>query len=393
MIEIALVSNVDPLGDIELHVGGTAGQGRSTTFLIIAAVRPGEGVRSLEVPLENVGSTYLDDYVRLAETLHIVAPRVVVPVLLEELDRAHPGLDRALVERVRSILARAGEFDEDPELREPQPPPENPNDELTFLEGAPFPSSGLTEAELAEFAIELPAALRATANTTSLARARARAWEFATTTATRLSGSAFERRVRRLTHAAEQVLTWTGEAPRAEVVRGWSSAPLAAHPVALALLASAALSGPSSVATPVHARAEIRPLVLDRIAHPKTRRHLVKIELAASVAATLQASFTHRGLREELPPRRALISAGLHAADAALGPEGRLDAARAKARLAEVLAPWASADAVARAADLGSRSVAKLAESSERPPVRDWARGDLDAAMEPWMFTQGPRRD
>ncbi len=389
MIEVALLSAVDPLGDVEVQVGGSVpveGRRRAGTFLVSARVRLGEGARKLAVPFEDAGTSHLEDHLRFAAGMHPVPPRLAVPFVLEALGSL-PGHEHA-----RDLLARAGELREDPAPSLDEPAPSSSDERRVFLDSPPFPGSGLTEAEIEALGLVLPVAVRAMARSSSIARARLAAAQVARKEAQRLEGTPIEARVRRITDAVEQVLAWSGRGARAELVGSWRGLPLAVHPIALDLVERAALHGPALVPDAPSMRLRVRPVLAALFPDASTRLDLLRIELGASIAATLEMSFTHRGFREHLPPEHVLLEAALAGATAAIDVGGSLHPARAEAACVAVLEAHAPLASARQAAELGARSVVKLSEAAAREPVREWAVGDLDEVVEPTCFTHGPPR-
>lgn len=392
MIEVALLDTVGPLGDIELQLGGTtpaAGRRRAGTFLVVVTVRHGEGARAIDVRFEDAGPKHLHEHVRYASGWQLAAPGAVWPYVEASLG-ALPGSAH-----VRELFARAGGVSPDDPASDAaldEPVPEGPHELRVFLRARPFPSSGLSEAEVEAFGIELPPALRAMARSSSIARARAAAAERAPREVAKLVGTPIEARVHRITDAVVHVLRWTGRRARADLVARWRALPLVAHPLALELVETAMLSGPAPLPDAAAVRARVRPTLAARFPDASTRRELLRIELGASVAATLEVCFLHRELRELLPPPHLIEEAALAAADAAIGEGGVLDPSRAIGPCVEILSSVAPRDAASRAAELASRSVAKLAEASRAEPVRAWVVGDLDEVLEPTYFTHAPPR-
>jgi hypothetical protein len=388
MIDVALVSGVAPLGDVEVHLGGSTpaeGRRRGGTFLVQAVVRHGLEVRSLSVKFEDAGKVHLHDHVKYSAGMVAVSPAQGLPYVLEVLGPI-PGS-----EHVRDLLERAGPAGHLEVAPVDEPAPHTPNELKVFLDARPFPGSGLTQAELERLGLEVPRSLRAMAESTSVARARIAAAEFARREVGRLAGTPIEARVRRIAEAAELVLGWAGQRPRAGLVRSWRELPLGAHPLALDLVEAAVLQGPALAPDAAFVRAQLRPELATQFLDASSRRDLLRLELGASIAATMEVSFTHRDFREELPPRHVLFAAALASADAAISPDG-LRAERAAPAGLEVLASRCTQQAASRAAELGARSVGKLAEAALREPVRAWAVGDLDEIVEPTYFTHGAPR-
>jgi hypothetical protein len=152
------------------------------------------------------------------------------------------------------------------------------------------------------------------------------------------------------------------------------------------------LFGPAPLPDAAAVRARARPALAARFPDASTRRDLLRIELGASVAATLEVCFLHRALRELLPPPHVVQDAALAAADAAIGEGGVLDPVRAVAPCVAALTVAAPREPAVRAAELASRSVAKLAEAARTEPVRSWVLGDLDEVLEPTYFSHAPPR-
>lgn len=389
ILEVALVSGSSPLGDIDLHLGGR--NSASSTFLVTLTVRTDHGLRDVQTRRDRAGAVYLDDHVRNASGTRAMPTRLALPFAIAQIGTAAWLGDT--LDELRTMLA-ALDTSPDPEPPEALPAPTSEAEMIAFMSESPFPT-GLTEAEIGLLGLERPPTFRVTKSTTSIARTRKMALEIATRDVAKLAGTRIETRIRRVTGAVAQVLAWTGQESRARLVDSWSEAPLAKHPLARELLLRAMLYGGLVPAGADALRPAFREEIFAEISE-RTRRDLLRLELGASLGATMSAWFQARAFREELPRRALLRQAALAGADAAIAEEGTLQPVRARDAIATVLSNATGEEtttpSIRGASEIATKSVAKLAEASERMPIREWARGPLDESMPDWMFVHGPKR-
>lgn len=392
MSDIALASPLGPLGDFDIHLGGReAGLASNASWLVVVTVRLGAPLRHVEVRLERTGAVHLEDHLRFTAALPLVSPERAT-----ELVKKHLALDASVPDaaRVRRLLEASGEPAADPVPPRVETAPTNENELRIFLEGPPFPQSGgnLTEPEVKALGLALPRAARADPYGPSLHRARVLALDFARANVGKLAGTPIEARIHRMTESAFLVLDLAGQKEQAALVGSWRGLPLAEHPVALDLVTSTAFGGPTALPTPVALRPVHRAAFAAADPGARNRQHLLSIELASSIAATLELAWWTRTFRDELPRVDALRSAARAAAIAAIGEGGQLSVAAARASLEASLPALAPEPLAAEIAEMGSRSVLKLTELAQRAPVRDWAVGPLNEVMPAGHFTNGAPR-
>ena len=392
MSDIALASSLGPLGDFDIHLGGhEAGLASSASWLAVVTVRLGAPLRHIEIRLERAGGTHLEDHLRHTAALPLISPRGASELLRNAL-----ALDPSVPEgsRLLRLLDVSVDPASDPVPSRVETAPENDNELRIFLDGPPFPQSGgnLTEPELKLLGLSLPRAARADPNGPSLHRARVLALDFARTHAGKLEGTPVEARVHRLTETAHLLLSLAGQTEQAALVGSWRGLPLPQHPIALDLVTSTAFGGPTALPTPLALRPGHRTTLSNADPMARTRGQLLAIELAASITATLELAWWTRTYRDLLPRQDQLLRAAKEAAVAAIGEGGQLSADAARASLLSTLAPLAPPNLSPELAEMGSRSVLKLIELAQRPPVRDWAHGPLGEVMPTAHFTHGAPR-
>jgi hypothetical protein len=380
VLAFALVSRVGPLGDVVVTLGATGAA--SSSFVVRTTVRDGLGARAIEIPIAGADRVHVDDVLRDAGEVLEAPPRLALPWLVSSWSDV-PGHDRARARVAGEVLGG------DPAPRPDTPPPQSTNELAALWAEPPFPrAAALSAAEIRALGVVLPTIRE----TSSSARARVAADRFAREAAPRLVGTPIAARVGRITAASARALDWSGQVRRAAAVVGWNEGPIERHPIALEILATTALEGAATLPTASFVRARVRAELAAPFVGGGTRRDLLRIELGASIAATLEVVVASEEPRDLVPPTYVLATIARRAADAAV-ETGHIEPDRALPAMRAGLDGLVPPATLSRAAELAGRSVEKLREAAERAPARAWAVGPLDEPITTRThFTHGPPR-